>query len=104
MVNDNVPQGAKTALEDKQLLAQATESLHQHAMSILDELNEEQGKVYSVASAGRAYVNERHSVADDLFSVIETLCVETSLTKRLRELVAELAERAGSTWVEKVAA
>ena len=79
------------------------ESLHEHAMHVLDELNEEQSKVYAVASAGRAFVGEDAVTEKHLFSVIETLCGDVILTNAMRGLIAELAERAGSTWVKEAA-
>ena len=79
------------------------ESLHEHALVVLNELGEEQGKAYAVASAGRAFVGDGAVTKNHLFSVIETLCGNAILTNSLRKLIAEIAERAGSTWVEEVA-
>lgn len=70
---------------------------------MLNELGEEQGKVYAVASAGRAFVGDGAVTENHLFSVIETLCGDVTLTNSLRRLIAELAERAGSTLVKEVA-
>ena len=81
----------------------SVESLHEYALVLLDELNEEQDKAYAVASAGRAFVGESAVTENHLFSVIETLCGNAVLTNSLRTLIAELAERAGSTWAKEVA-
>lgn len=104
MATATLNQAAITAIAKTQLPERATESLHQHAISILDELDGEQGKVYAVASAGRAFVGKDAINESNLFSVIETLCEDVIYTNTLRKLVTELALRAGSTWVKEVTA
>jgi len=80
-----------------------SECLHRHAISLLNELDNEQDKVCSVAAAGRAYLAERNLNGGPIFSVIEQLCEDCSMISTLRKLVAELSARAGSTWIGEAA-
>ena len=70
----------------------SVQGLHQNALGILDELNEEHGKVYAVASAGRAFVGEAAVTENHLFAVIETMCENVILINLLRTSITELAE------------
>ena len=104
MTTQTVNQAARTAIEKTQFPKQDIESLHRQTMSLLDELDGEQSKVYAVASAGRAFVGKDAVNESCLFSVIGDLCEDITLTSTLRKLVTEMAARAGSTWEKGAAA
>lgn len=75
------------------------EATHQHALAVLNEQANEIEKLYSVASAGRAYCKDRVNERN-IFTAIEDMAADMTLVNSLRKLINELGRAAGSGYVE----
>jgi len=76
-------------------------TVHGHALEVLKELTTESDKVFAVASAGRHLcAASPHNSEGSVFAVIEDLAGDATLLHSLRPLINELAQAAGSDYVE----
>jgi hypothetical protein len=74
----------------------SAEGLHKYALALLKEKEEEQGKIFAVAVAGRKYIHEESDTAGYLFDVIQQLAEDASCSNDLRSVISQLAELAAA--------
>lgn len=75
--------------------------VHEHALEVLKELRVEHDKAFSIAFAGTQCCAEDDQILQrNIFSVIEEMLTDGTLIGSLRRLINELAQAAGSDYVE----
>lgn len=70
------------------------EELRQRALSLLEEIQNESGRAFSVAAAGRVYAEPNAINEAGLFATIEDILTDVAPHRELKNVITELASLA----------
>lgn len=82
-------------IPEDQFKGQGVDFLLSAALAAIQEEEDRQSMVYSVATAGRCLCGDEDITQGRVFEAIETLLEASVVTNALRRYVTELARRAG---------